>query len=80
LTIQSHPAVSAAHRERYLTPAQVCELVPGMTPNFLSQLRFRGDGPRYRRPSPRKIYYVESEVIAWMESSARQGTSGAAAS
>lgn len=59
---------------KYLTPDQVCELIPGMTKGQLSHLRATGKGPRYRRPTPKKIYYVESEVIEWIEASARQAT------
>jgi len=58
----------------YLTPDQVCQLVPGMTKNNLSQLRFKGTGPRYYKPTPRVVLYSESDVIAWVENSARTGT------
>jgi predicted DNA-binding transcriptional regulator AlpA len=62
-------------RERYLSPEQVCAIAPGMTKSNLAQLRFTGKGPRYRKPTPRTVIYAESEVIAWIEASARQGTS-----
>ncbi len=61
--------------DRYMTPQQVCdELVPGMTPSGLSQMRFRGDGPPYRKPSARKVLYLESEVRSWIESTKRTST------
>ena len=41
MTFQHPHAVQA----RYLTPAQVCELIPGMTKSNLAQLRFKGAGP-----------------------------------
>lgn len=69
---------SSANRERYITPEQVCELIPGMTKTNLAALRFRGEGPRYRKPTPKVVVYVESEVIAWLEGTARQGTAAAA--
>ena len=59
---------------KYLSPEQVAELIPGMTKGSLAQLRFTGTGPRYRKPTPKTVLYVESEVIEWIESSARYGT------
>ena len=58
----------------YLSPEQVCEMVPGMTKGALAQLRFTGKGPRYRKPTPKTVVYLESEVIDWVEGSARIGT------
>ena len=59
---------------KYLSPDQVCEIIPGMTRGALAQLRFTGKGPRYRKPTPKTVIYVESEVVAWIEDSARFGT------
>jgi hypothetical protein len=58
----------------YLTPDQLCELVPGTNKNYWAQLRFMGTGPRYFKPSPKKVLYVKSLVIEWIENSARYGT------
>lgn len=66
-----------ATRERYLSPEQVCELVPVLTKGQLAQWRFLGTGPRYRKLG-RKIIYVESEVIEFVESTARYGTAAEA--
>ncbi|PPH98204.1 hypothetical protein C5C56_11215 [Rathayibacter sp. AY1D1] len=63
--------------DRYLAPEDVCRLVPGMTRANLAQLRFRGAGPLYRKPTPKTVVYLESEVIAWVESTVRRGTSEA---
>ena len=61
--------------ETYLTPEGVCEQVfPGMTVNHLAQLRFQGKGPRFLRPTPRKILYRLSDCIAWLEASERTST------
>lgn len=59
---------------KYLSPEQVCQMIPGMTKGTLSRLRFNGTGPRYRKPMPKTVVYLESEVIAWIEESARFGT------
>jgi len=68
------------HVEKYLTPKQVCEeLLPGMTPTLLAQLRYNGTGPEYFAPTPRKILYSEERVRAWVESSARTRTDGRSA-
>lgn len=58
----------------YLTPDQVVLMLPGLTRGALAQLRFTGKGPNYRKPTPKTVLYVESEVVAWVESSARWGT------
>ncbi|GAB3122071.1 helix-turn-helix transcriptional regulator [Glaciibacter psychrotolerans] len=66
-----------AARERYLSPDQVCELVPVLTKGQLAQWRFLSAGPRYRKLG-RKVVYVESEVIEFVESTARYGTAAEA--
>ncbi|WP_336647570.1 helix-turn-helix transcriptional regulator [Microbacterium sp. MMO-10] len=58
----------------YITPEQVCEIIPGMTRNNLAQLRHKGTGPKYLKPTPRVIVYRRSDVIAWLEASERSGT------
>jgi len=60
--------------EKYLSPDQVVALVPGLSKGALTQLRYLGKGPRYRKPTPKTVLYAESEVIEWIESSARTGT------
>lgn len=61
----------------YLSPEQVCGLVPGMTVANLKDLRNgRGAGPAYFKPTgPRGhiTLYRLSDVVAWIESS-RSGT------
>ena len=37
---------------------------------FLSQLRCRGEGPRFTRLGVRKVLYLRSDVQAWLESHA----------
>lgn len=56
----------------YLSPAQVCELVPGLTPGALKELRRDGRGPRYRKPTGERGHvtvYLRDDVIAWVERS-----------
>ena len=63
--------------DRYLSPAAVCELVPGMTEARLKMARFQGTGPEFLRPTPRTIVYSERRVRAWLEASARMSTAEA---
>ncbi len=58
----------------YLSPEQVCDLLPGMTKSALAQLRFTGKGPAYRAPTPKRILYKRQDVIDWIESSSRTQT------
>lgn len=54
----------------YLSPEQVCELVPGMTVANLKQLRKEGKGPRYSKPTGDRGHitlYREADVVAWVE-------------
>ncbi|MBX0299402.1 helix-turn-helix domain-containing protein [Cryobacterium sp. 1639] len=58
----------------YLSPDQVTEMIPGITKGQLAQWRYQGvGGPRYRKLG-KKIIYVQSEVVDWIEDSARTGT------
>jgi hypothetical protein len=52
-----------------LTPAEVASLMPGMTVAALAQLRYRGGGPAYLKPTPRRVYYRDHDVRAWLERS-----------
>lgn len=58
----------------FVTPDSVCELVPGMTKAILAQMRFKGIGPRYYKPSPKTVVYKLDDVLEWIESTARTGT------
>jgi hypothetical protein len=62
----------------YITPEEACALIPGMTAGGLAQLRSSGTGPVFLKPSPRRIFYREADVIFWIENS-EKSTSRAAA-
>jgi hypothetical protein len=64
----------------YLTPSQVCELIPGMTTGALSQLRFRGRGagPLFLKPTAKRVLYRRQDVIDWLEASEQTQTGEAA--
>jgi predicted DNA-binding transcriptional regulator AlpA len=56
--------------EKFITPVGVRELT-GMTLAALAQLRHRGQGPRFYKPTARTVLYRRSEVIEWVEGTAR---------
>ncbi|GAA1768442.1 helix-turn-helix transcriptional regulator [Agromyces humatus] len=58
---------------QYLSPLQVEERY-GITRAHLAVLRHEGKGPRYYKPTPRKVLYTEADVSAWIEASAHDGT------
>ncbi len=55
--------------DRYLSPAVVCELVPGMTIDILSARRRQRLSPPYYKPSGNTVLYRESEIHAWVDAS-----------
>jgi len=57
----------------FIQPAEVTELT-GLSIAALAQLRHRGQGPRFYKPTPRTVLYKREEVIAWLEASAQTAT------
>ena len=57
----------------FIQPSEAGELT-GLTVQALAQLRFRGKGPTFYKPTPRTVLYKRSEVIEWIERSARRIT------
>lgn len=60
--------------QNYLSPREVAAMIPGMTVSNLAQLRFKGQGPRYMKPSPKVCVYERTDVIEWLESTKRNST------
>jgi hypothetical protein len=52
--------------EEYLTSAEY-EKLRGLAPGSARAERARGGGPRYYKPTARKILYKKSDVLAWIE-------------
>lgn len=50
----------------WLSPAQVCELIPGMTVTLLQRMRDAGKGPRYAKPSAKTVVYSRSDIDAYV--------------
>jgi predicted DNA-binding transcriptional regulator AlpA len=57
----------------FIQPAEVTEIT-GLSIAALAQLRHRGQGPRFYKPTPRTVLYKREEVIAWLEASAQTAT------
>jgi hypothetical protein len=58
----------------YMSPDDVVAMLPGITRNHLAQLRYRGDGPPFRKPTQRTVLYERDEVVAWVEATTRLTT------
>lgn len=59
--------------DEYLHPADVSGLT-GVSVGALAQLRYQGTGPKFYKPTPRTVLYKRSEVLDWIEGSARTST------
>jgi hypothetical protein len=46
--------------------------IRGISTAALAQLRHRGQGPCYYKPTARIVLYKRSEVLAWVEASVRK--------
>lgn len=56
--------------EPLLTPREVAEWV-GITPAGLSNLRYRGTGPKFRKFGHRTVRYSANDVQAWIDAAGR---------
>lgn len=70
--VEQHSNVAV---ERYMSPDEVCQLIPGMTRSNLANLRYLGRGPRFLKPTPRTVVYERTSVIEWLRASEQTITS-----
>ena len=54
----------------WLSPEQVCERIPGMTPTILAERRKANLSPRYFKPSNKTVIYEQGEVDEWVRETA----------
>lgn len=59
--------------EKMLTPAEAAQQLQVST-SLLAQMRYKGVGPRYVKVSPRKVFYRQPDLDAYVDSVTRQGT------
>lgn len=52
----------------YLNPEQAGEFLH-LTVGHLAQLRYRGQGPTYLKPTPKVILYRRSDLDTWLDAS-----------
>ncbi len=55
--------------ESFLSPEQVCEILPGMTVANLKDLRASGKGPAFFKPTGpqgKVVLYSRADVDAWV--------------
>lgn len=53
-----------------LTAAELAQRL-GSTEGALAQWRYKGLGPKFIKPSPRKVLYRWSDVEAWLDAQTR---------
>lgn len=59
----------------YLSPADVCALIPGLTVASLAQGMYPGLlPPRFLKPTPQTVLYRRSDVVEWIEASEQTST------
>ncbi len=63
------PLRSAAPAPVWLSPAQVCERIPGLTVGHLTDLRKRRKGPAFFKPTLKTVLYDVADVDAWVRAS-----------
>lgn len=52
---------------RFLSPEQVCDLIPGMTKGNLAQRRYLNLEPRFSKLTYKTVVYREEDVMQWIE-------------
>lgn len=50
----------------------------GITTGALAQLAYQGRGPKFYKPSPRRVYYRRSDLDSWINAKAFVSTAEAA--
>ena len=56
----------------WLSPKDVCDQVPGMTEEILSERRKKNLKPRYFKPSLKTVVYEQSDITEWIRSTASE--------
>ena len=62
------PRAAASEQTTWLSPAEVCDIIPGMTVTLLQRMRDSGRGPRYAKPSAKTVVYALADVNAYVSS------------
>lgn len=70
---QSRPDVSPDPDNPWMTPKEAAVYVMS-TPGSLSTMRTNGSGPKYYKPSNRRVLYKKSDLDTWLESGKKDPT------
>lgn len=65
----------------FLSPAQVCEMLPGLTEEILLSRRKQKIDPPYHKPTGERgsvVLYAKTDIIAWVAESRVQTRRGVA--
>lgn len=63
--------ITPATEERYLSPAEVQEMVPGLSVRTLREWRAANRELPWIQVSPKRVAYLESDIRAWVLSKRR---------
>lgn len=63
------------HDDPLLRPREAAEYLR-VSADHLAQLRYRGQGPAYLKPSPKVVLYRRSALDTWLNASEQSGTVG----
>lgn len=66
--------MQVVQEQTYLSIDEALCLLPGISKGHLAQLRYTGKGPKFYKPTPRTVLYRKSDILEWLESSARTST------
>lgn len=59
----------------FLSPAQLCERIPGLTVESLAKARYRGTGAPFTTANAKVVLYDWHEYVRWLKSKERTQSS-----
>lgn len=68
------PDMVGISTDPFMSIEETLKLIPGVTKGHLAQLRYTGKGPKFYKPTPRTVLYRKSDVLSWLETSAKSST------
>lgn len=68
------PDITGISTDPFMNIEETLKLIPGVSKGHLAQLRYTGKGPKFYKPTPRTVLYRKSDILSWLETSARLST------
>lgn len=59
--------------DQLMTPQEVSGWT-GLSEGALAQLRYKGTGPQFIKPTPKTVRYFRSHVMVWLQQSVQSQT------